>query len=304
MFEKQPEIASVVITYFPEISLLHSVLNSLASCSKIVFLYDNGSGNIEQIHKCSLLYKNILIFENKENKGISYNLNKALREAKAYSCDWLLTMDQDSIISNEGILLFKKAILTSKKDVASLTPWIYYRNFSSSEKKPKEGVSSVSSCITSGNLIYVKAALDIGGFDERYFIDFVDIEFCKRLTEHNLKILRINNIVLNHDLGGARQFRLLGHIFFVYRKKAIRLYYIFRNQLYFIRQHYSGTKKHILILLSSINRALYFLDYPISQWGKLRKIIKAAKKDSKSEKTMGRCQNPIITEGKMEIIHD
>ena len=56
--------------------------------------------------------------------------------------------------------------------------------------------------ITSGNIINVKNALAIGGFNEELFIDEVDYDICYRGTEMNLAVFECTEgIYLRHSVG-------------------------------------------------------------------------------------------------------
>ena len=54
--------------------------------------------------------------------------------------------------------------------------------------------------MTSGNLLNIAAHKKVGGFDEKYFIDCVDWEYCLKLNTMNYQVLTLNDIELNHSL--------------------------------------------------------------------------------------------------------
>lgn len=63
------------------------------------------------------------------------------------------------------------------------------------KKEPVE--EFIDFCITSASCTNLAVWKEVGGFDERLFIDLVDNEFCKRLIVSGYKILRLNNLVLD-----------------------------------------------------------------------------------------------------------
>ena len=84
--------------------------------------------------------------------------------------------------------------------------------------------------INSGSLLYLKAWLDIGGYDEELFIDKIDFNFCKSLRIKNWVILQSQIYYFNHSLGRPKKF-LLGIIKYnSYNKK--RHYYIMKSRIY------------------------------------------------------------------------
>jgi rhamnosyltransferase len=59
--------------------------------------------------------------------------------------------------------------------------------------------------ITSGSILNIKIALEVGGFDENLFIDEVDNEFCLRLISRNYSTLKFGNIQMNHQFGTTKK---------------------------------------------------------------------------------------------------
>ena len=55
--------------------------------------------------------------------------------------------------------------------------------------------------MTSGNLLSLKAFKSVGRFHDDFFIDYIDIEYCIRMNYNNYDVIRINDIVLEHDEG-------------------------------------------------------------------------------------------------------
>lgn len=94
----------------------------------------------------------------------------------------------------------------------------------------------------------------LGGFDEFFFIDFVDNEYCKRLVLNGYKILRCNNIIINQEFGKI-QLKLPYRVKFYTRLSSIlynknvaklsykkevsplRVYYVHRNLLYLNKKY-------------------------------------------------------------------
>ena len=55
--------------------------------------------------------------------------------------------------------------------------------------------------MTSDNIINLDIYKKIGGFKDWLFIDGIDIEYCMSLHNNNYKILRIDTIEIDHNLG-------------------------------------------------------------------------------------------------------
>ncbi len=64
------------------------------------------------------------------------------------------------------------------------------------------------------------------------FIDSVDTEYCLRIYSMRYKIKRIPSVILNHNLGDIKEYKILGVKFKPTNHNPIRRYYITRNRFY------------------------------------------------------------------------
>ena len=78
----------------------------------------------------------------------------------------------------------------------------------------------------------------MGGFDEWYFIDHVDNEFCTHLIQKGYKIIRVNNALLHQRAGDMKYVRLFGRPIMLPYYSTFRNYYICRNTIYYIRKYH------------------------------------------------------------------
>ncbi|TEB40741.1 glycosyltransferase family 2 protein, partial [Flavobacterium circumlabens] len=59
--------------------------------------------------------------------------------------------------------------------------------------------------MTSGNIVNLKIHEKIGGFEEKLFIDYVDIEYCLKLKKEGYSIANLPNVLLQHELGDSKR---------------------------------------------------------------------------------------------------
>lgn len=62
----------------------------------------------------------------------------------------------------------------------------------------KDKVSYVDFCITSGSFVNLSVWKQIGKYDEFLFVGLVDNEYCKRVILNGYKILRLNEMLMDH----------------------------------------------------------------------------------------------------------
>lgn len=97
--------------------------------------------------------------------------------------DWVLTLDQDSVLQPGIIDVYKKAIHRCKQ-AGMFTCLIKDRNFvDENNEVQKRNISEVPYCITSGVLTSVVAYKQTSGYDKSFFIDGVDFDLCYSLRE-------------------------------------------------------------------------------------------------------------------------
>lgn len=230
-------IAAGIITYNPNINLLKIGLGSLIKQNVSIYIADNHSENIDEI-RILISDKEIKLIENKSNLGIACALNQLMRIAEKNGYKWMITLDQDSVLSKNYIYRLEK-YLDKKSNVAIYCPVIYDRNRNVIDKVSRTGmkvgnfgITEIDKCITSGAVTNISIWKAIGGFDNRLFIDGVDFEYCQRAKRNGFKIYQISELILKHSIGNGKILKLGVFKIELHNHSAFRKYYIARNKIY------------------------------------------------------------------------
>lgn len=249
---------SVVISYNPDPNDFINNVRKISKLDDIVIIIDNGSDNISLWELDIIRIENVKLLKNDSNLGLPINYNKAAKYAFKHKYEWMIIFDQDTTIPEN----FKEELVNyePKDNVAIICPLFRDVNLYSEDefKKiiPKDRFSSISECISSGSINRVSTIIELGGFDEKLFIDIIDFDYCKRVILNNYKIIQDNQIVIDHAIGKSRWVNFLGHRVIVYNHSALRKYYIVRNKMYYIRKYnysiVSGRKRYISLIMSII----------------------------------------------------
>jgi rhamnosyltransferase len=270
------KILAGMILYNPNVDRLTQSLDSIISQVSKIILYDNNSRNYDEIYNMYNKSQKVKIIRSQTNKGIAVGLNAILKFGYDNEYDWLLTLDQDSICPLNMIGIFKKYINTP--GLAIVCPRVVdkrqeYKYYF--ENKRYEKTEQVSKCITAGSLININICVELGGFDNILFIDFVDFEYCKRVILNNYKILRVNEIFLDQELGDITyskhykflmkyskklHSRLLMRLAVKRKFSPFRRFYVARNHIYFLRKYknYCNVRKELIIALFSLVKLIIF----------------------------------------------
>lgn len=244
-------VCCVVVTYNGTLETINTLLEYEKLFSILVIVDNSTSMEFRQ-----LLSENInhahLIF-NCKNEGIAKALNQGVAYAKEKKARFLLTMDQDSIITKDIIIELLNAI-DEKAGYISVGP--AYQESSS------KNYIDVSFLITSGNLVLTDAIEEVGGYSEELFIDEVDIDFSWALIKAGYKLRQVANVNMHHKIGEYERSNILGIRYLSH--SPIRFYYIYRNSVLVFKKYYKvfGVKclKMLLALILIDTRQLLFIE--------------------------------------------
>lgn len=234
------DILAGIVTYNPCIDRLKENIEAVLPQVKGIVIVDNGSTNIIDVEACVRFYPIVTLIKNTYNCGIATALNQIFRFGRNQESEWLLTLDQDSVVQPDIVEVYKLHLKLNK--AASFTTLRQERSFSPCQRYSSEPFQLVRKCITSGNLVQISAWEAIGGFNEKLFIDMVDTEFCYRLIMAGYNIYQINTVGITHELGNAYQVKFMGRKRTILNHTAFRKYYIYRNTVYLLR-HFTMAKE-------------------------------------------------------------
>ena len=236
-----------------------------------VIIVDNFStdGSIEYLKNLSS-EKTGIIFNDK-NYGIAYALNKGIEFAQAKGYSWILTMDQDSSIShgmiNKMIDVYNKHL--NKEKIASLSPKIIYDNKFVQIDNIREYHEEIA-VITSGSLVKIDVIKEVGGFEEKLFIDSVDFDFCLKLKKFKYKVIVCNTATMLHLLGENKKVKLFNRELNIHTHSLTRKYYISRNHVYIIKKYI--IQEPLFCLKKGIFFTLFFLQVIIYEKERLKNL--------------------------------
>ncbi len=264
--------AAGIVTYNPDFDLLEDNLAALARQCGQILIVDNHSDNIDQIEQFLDGYRQVELIKNDCNLGIACALNQIVRHFSAAGCQWVLLMDQDSVIADNLMAVYSEAV--NQDRAAILTPKVVDRSDELTEKSTVgEKYKSVRRAITSGSYLNIPVCEQLGYFDEVMFIDYVDFEYCIRVRKAGFNIILCNETQILHRLGAIEWVRFFGRKFMMTNHSANRSYYFARNIIYCLNKHrdYLVARHEYEILFDRVWKIIAFEQGKIS---KLKAIIK------------------------------
>lgn len=263
-------ICAVVVTYHPTSEdVAH--LADIRPQVDLAVLVDNGSTPEERgiVHQASRQH-NCHVIENGANLGIAAALNVGIRWAISQGCRWVVLFDQDSEPNAGCVEALRSAFLdlslTQKLAIMVPSYWDVARNHTLPPRYTADGNLKVA--LTSGSLIDVEVFEEEGLFDESFFIDCVDFEFCLRIRDHGWIIAECKDAILLHRPAYPTEIRIFGRTFPTSGYSPLRRYYRTRNILWLLRRYW---KRHFTLCRQLM-------------WSNFKDVIKAAAEDNGRKK--------------------
>lgn len=236
-------ILAGIVTYNPDIIVLTSNIEAILPQVEKVIIVDNHSDNVREILRLIGDDERFFIIENNDNLGIAKALNQECEYGITNHFDWILTLDQDSIVPPDMIVNYKKYVSVSM--AAMISCIVLDRNIIKDDSilSLNTGFKLISTTITSGSLLKLSAWDEVGGFCEKMFIDSVDHDMCYSLLEHGYLILQTEDVGLSHEVGHSQVKSIFGKKVQIYNESPLRCYYIFRNRILLAKRHWKTIKK-------------------------------------------------------------
>lgn len=229
------KVAAVITTFNPSSNFRENLVR-IAGQVEVVIIVDD-SGDLSQEHaKDYADIENATVLRNEDNFGIAATLNRGVAHAESMGYRWVITLDDDTFISETYIDDVFDFIRTEAFYPVGVIACARANGVVERESRNKN-FTMKRTLITSGCVFKTETFRDVGGFDENLFIDLVDFDFCTKLRRLGRAIVLLNKVGMNHRVGNSRVVPLLNKNIVIYNHPAFRLYYQMRNIFLFGRKH-------------------------------------------------------------------
>jgi rhamnosyltransferase len=234
------QICAIIVTYHPDEELKERIAALRPQVGRLV-LVDNKSSESELIRLRDLSrFYAFTLLENSENLGIGSALNRGIRWAKQASFRFVALFDQDSEVT-EGFIEALVACIErhpSSEKIAVAAPRLFARDTGTIDA-PFGHRAERKVAQTSGSLMPLRVFDSQGWFNEDLFIDYVDYEYCLRVTAAGWIVLRCDEAVLRHAPGNSRRHYFLGlYAGTTANYSPYRHYYSTRNAVWVITEYW------------------------------------------------------------------
>lgn len=240
------KVAAIVVLYNPNVPTLVRLLESVRGQVSYIIIVDNSTQHDIKKKVVEMIPNNSIYTDLKGNMGIAGAQNKGIEIAKTISAEFVLFLDQDSVLPNNmvsDLMTVYKDLVTNGHKVATVGPSfldektnelakvIRHRKLNVERIIPDQSKYFVNAdyIISSGSLVPMDVLDNIGVMDEQLFIDWVDIEWCIRAKQFGYKCYVAPQIIMRHCIGD--DFVSMGKTK-VNLHTDFRHYFIVRNSIY------------------------------------------------------------------------
>lgn len=236
-----PRVIAVVPTFRPDQDVSAHVAQVARQVDEVVVV-DDGSGADASSLLDALAADGVQVLRLDRNSGIAAALNAGVRAALARDAEFVLTVDQDTVLPegyiDTAIAVFERANPVTRIGIVcvdavngapALPTWT-----------SPEGFGLVPEAIQTGFVIS-RECLEVAGlFDERLVIDCVDTEYCLRVRDRGFRIAVARGTDIRHSIGRRAELRPFGipmrhrpsgRIATYQYHSPFRRYYIARNNI-------------------------------------------------------------------------
>lgn len=224
---KTPNGLSVVIVTYNNANAINICIEALIkdSANPEIIIVDNNSQDktIEVVKKFGLA---VTLIENKENFGFAKAINIG---AKQTSGKYLVILNPDTKTITKNALTLLQETLQQNPDFGLIGPKFIYPDGSAQKtvrnlptiwgavkefilrikgtfefyQPGGEELVEVESVVGACMIIKKELFEKLGGFDEKYFLYFEDLDLCKKLRKLGYKVGYFPKVVMEHEVGAS-----------------------------------------------------------------------------------------------------
>ena len=227
------KILAIIVTYFPERELLEKNIAAFINDVDRVLIWENTPE--EKRHVYRFIDNSKVEYCGDGINSISHALNFAWIYAKSNGYDYLLSMDQDSLLVGFTQYL-KYTVYNNDAPQGIWAPYII-ESEEAIDKGAKGKKKVIPSTITSGMLVSIPIITRVGGWNETFVIDGLDVDFCFYANRLGIKTYHFLDIYLIQSYGNSRDIHFWGRNITLRNYSPRRYYTIYRSHWLLMRMY-------------------------------------------------------------------
>ena len=245
----ETSVVAVIPTFRPSRKSLKLVQIITHTVDRLLISDDASPCTADQVlHEASLI-PGIDVVRHQRNEGIARGLNDGLALAHSRNAKWLLTFDQDTMVSEtyvDSLVDMANKRFHAGERLGALGAEVI-QDLGGPMRYPTRhigGFPCTEEVIQTGTLWNVAALADRGGFDESLGMDAVDAAACLALRRAGFTIGVATGLTLAHQIGTSQHVKLGGRSVMVTGHSPARRSSMLRNRLRLFPAEFSQSPRH------------------------------------------------------------
>ena len=274
-----PEVSIIIASFNTKELLkecLYSIFKDKSSSQWEVVVVDNGSSDAS-VTMIKSKFPQVRLIENRCNLGFATAQNQGLKSSHG---KYILFLNSDTIVTG-GVINSLVQLLASNTDVGLVSPkmvnkdhsiqpscfhfpsvintikayWLGKKELVAKYAPASDEPVCVDAVVGAAMMLPSVVAKDLGGFDQKYFFYFEDLDLCRRLKQKGwLVVFNPKEVIIHHHGAGgkpAANFKYLKESLLYPIKKIIGLSSENTTHNYIVESSilYFGWLRHLLITL-------------------------------------------------------
>lgn len=284
---------SAIIVTFNSGEKIKNVVHKLSTQVEKIFIIDNNSAKKEKVLDLKNQEK-VEIICSSENIGLAAAQNIGIKKSIDENFEWILFLDDDSEVEDDFVEELKKGYYSyeEKEKLGIVAPNILFKNLEKKIAYPikskvfirrvsfngQKYIDDVMFVISSGSLMKIDMIKKMGLFEERFFIDHIDVEYCLRINSNNYKIRVVESSKLYQKVGNTSYKKIWKIKIYPTNHKSQRQYTKFRNAIWTWKKYFFKEFKYVTYdILLMINHMIRVLCFESNKNKNVRFILKGLK---------------------------
>ncbi len=238
------DVMAVIVSFNCDEVIIRNVESLKNQVAEIVIMDNNSTGDSMKILNRLKNINNCIVILHDSNEGISKRLNQTVKLAKEKGFKFLLTMDQDTVLSKDCVKNMLD-VINHDNTIGAVGP----KRFNKKEGKEYYYKDYL---ITSGNLLRLDIFDKHLEYDENLFIDMVDIDISLAIRSINYKLAISNRANMEHKVGLPEERKFGRLIYRYYSHSPRRFYSIYHNLIYIEKKYFKKYPGFCLKLFVSL----------------------------------------------------
>jgi rhamnosyltransferase len=243
-FDDRAVVVAIVATHNPSTLLIENIAKLLEQTHQVVVIDDASTSASSLGVLEELRHDRLTVLRLDANGGIARSLNYGVNFAADLQAEFVLTMDQDTLVPDGYVSRVASYIQYAEKaglQVGLATAGVM-NGRTRNPRRTVQGLDVGIDVMQSGCVYRLSTLLAIGKFREDFIIDGVDTEYCLRLRRAGLRNIWVPDTNLEHSVGETQVARFLGRPVSILGRELrtshhanFRRYYMIRNRIVLYR---------------------------------------------------------------------